>query len=780
MHYKFAKGRIDSMLGHLLKRCPNMTQDDRNIAFLHMQNNSSGPAKAKKQASNQAASHGDNTQTVSQVQSQMPPSVDHMLGQHTLPSIPREESRQAASQQIQQMQRFQQHVQHATPPNLPFHMLLQRQQSALDTLAEVSRRHLDYSVQKDGYPTESQDASMLQQTDRALVEQALLAALQRQNSSGNNAITLDDESSLPLYSNPDGQAQAQVGVQPLAFGESQAPFPLVQTATAANQQLEQSDHHQGNATIDPQLDDPIQSHVETPLITDRESPPQPPANFMTWSENPQDFVTQQELPSNDPSPEFGLLQKTDKANARARFTDTRRKQVQEIRKRGACMRCRMLKKPCSEGTPCGTCKKIDSARLWKGTCLRTKLAEEFTLYSTSYFHSRAVARISTAVKAMTYAPMPGRMEIKLFAHSTVAMTFSCRRYFIASAPASDHDQTQASDDLITLEDSMASQKVSDYCNRDAIIDELISIETNALLQTTLREAKALLESEKSQEATSNPKRDTRTNHISPGVLLKNVVELWAETSCLVSSQQKALMLRYNPNMLSSQDSQPVVWPESAGESSHTTTLDTSNHNIVIMQLLTALETTCHRLSKAVMNELERRLLQRQQVSGFATFISAVILLNCVERITAFYHSLDPLSDLNDNPPEMPVNATSSPDSNLRRSSYPLSIPAPSVLWPQGPHFARLLITLLRMRALPPPTTRTIDNKLAVLQEPRHPVRLNGVAVRDQQDENTTKAARWLDPLNLDVDDLRARRDGMIAEAGWEMRFVSEVLLGEGM
>ena len=40
-----------------------------------------------------------------------------------------------------------------------------------------------------------------------------------------------------------------------------------------------------------------------------------------------------------------------KGKARGKFTDTRRREVQEIRKQGACIRCRMLKKPVSIREP---------------------------------------------------------------------------------------------------------------------------------------------------------------------------------------------------------------------------------------------------------------------------------------------------------------------------------------------------------------------------------------------------------------------------------------------
>lgn len=43
--------------------------------------------------------------------------------------------------------------------------------------------------------------------------------------------------------------------------------------------------------------------------------------------------------------EFGNSTKPAKPKVRGRFTAERRREVQEVRKRGACIRCRMLKKP---------------------------------------------------------------------------------------------------------------------------------------------------------------------------------------------------------------------------------------------------------------------------------------------------------------------------------------------------------------------------------------------------------------------------------------------------
>ena len=397
---------------HLLKRCPNMTQDDRNILFIHMQQNgSSGAAKAKKQAT----SEQQNPQNVGYAQPQMPITTDPGLNQQRLPDFPPVDHRHHVQQQMQHG------AQQGLPPDLPVHLLTQREQSALDTLAEVSRRHMDYSGQNHGYGGDLQQPDMLRQPNRVLVEQALMAALQQQDVNGQMTPSTMEPISLSMYGNY--EPQAQMGAEQPLFTNNQIAMPISQdTAPPPGRQIEQGHYEPNLESIDPQLETRMEIDEQPQPEMDCEPPQQPQTDIMTWTENPQDFVTQQDPPSNDPNPEFSVLHKPDKPNARARFTDTRRKEVQQIRKRGACMRCRMLKKPCSDGTPCGTCKKVDSARLWKGTCLRTKLAEEFLLYSTSYFHSQTVECFANTVRGMTHAPMPGRVEVALIPNYSLVMT----------------------------------------------------------------------------------------------------------------------------------------------------------------------------------------------------------------------------------------------------------------------------------------------------------------------------------------------------------------------
>lgn len=79
---------------------------------------------------------------------------------------------------------------------------------------------------------------------------------------------------------------------------------------------------------------------------------------------------------------FRLEQNGNKSrHARARFEETRRKEVQQIRMIGACVRCRILRKTCSKGDPCDTCRKVLAPRLWRSGCIRIKFTDELDLYN---------------------------------------------------------------------------------------------------------------------------------------------------------------------------------------------------------------------------------------------------------------------------------------------------------------------------------------------------------------------------------------------------------------
>ena len=124
-----------------------------------------------------------------------------------------------------------------------------------------------------------------------------------------------------------------------------------------------------------------------------------------------------------PYPEVSMTHTRQKPKARGRFSDHRRKEVQDVRKRGACIRCRMLKKPCSGEDPCSTCVNVESARLWKSPCIRTRIAEEFNLYATGLHAVLAFHDVNRAKGLATFQPLQGRFEIAHFPDIGLAATF---------------------------------------------------------------------------------------------------------------------------------------------------------------------------------------------------------------------------------------------------------------------------------------------------------------------------------------------------------------------
>ncbi|KAK5691181.1 hypothetical protein LTR97_011833 [Elasticomyces elasticus] len=688
----FPKGRVEALLGHIIRHCQNVTQLDRETVFFYMQQ----PART-------------NTNSLVQSEQQISP-----LGQTSM-------------------------VAAASPAyaNDQFHApeMLVQQQSALDTLAEVSRRHLDYTAfPRQMYPYQPQHGDMeggrvLENLGRAPENQANVTHPQYH------------AMNIPQTEQP-----------------FELPVPDMDSSRGAAD-LEQMNAGASVGSLDPQLGQgEIIHHLGGPTneISAEE--------LMSW--NPTNQSGQQSFgaisaPSIEPMPGFGLLSRKQTTRARGRFSDTRRKEVQETRKRGACIRCRMLKKPCSEGDPCNTCANVESARLWKGKCLRSRLADEFNLWSSSLFHSKARIEVPAAVQGMYQLPLEGCIEARFFDGTDLCMSFAAKQHSITPHNMTPRGTaTHAAEDCIWLLDEGDSicDKIEAYVDR--IVDVSTNNETSVFLQTTVKKAHEMMQQELDDvraEATSQ--EGSRSCYNLQGRLVKDTLELWVATNILTSPDTTVLELQYTPTTAPQHLPQAVRRTQGIDPTSPT-------YRFIRSQMLAAVESRCSRLAKSIINELERRVLQRQQASRFATFISAVLLLSAVERMTGLYRSFD------DDGQFVP---------NHGFTSWPLDFP-PNSFWQQGDNFADLLIMLLRMRALPPKTIENPDGLLVVFQDRSLSVRINGVPV-EHVEKQSNLAAAWLDPLQLRVDDLQVKRDSAVpdhtAEVGaWDMRFLSKLLLPE--
>nr|OQO25116.1 hypothetical protein B0A51_08317 [Rachicladosporium sp. CCFEE 5018]OQO27118.1 hypothetical protein B0A51_06026 [Rachicladosporium sp. CCFEE 5018]OQO29431.1 hypothetical protein B0A51_04006 [Rachicladosporium sp. CCFEE 5018] len=707
----FPKGRIDGMLTHLLKRCPQLTPQEREAAYDHAQR----PRKA-------ASKGGANVSA-----------ADHHAGELVFDS---------QGWDVHDSHQFQFGMSaNGAPISDPslvtriegdgsFSISAQgyNQQSALDTLAEASRRHLDYTQQRQTLAYGTHESAMAQESERQIVEQLLMNAIHQAPDEHNSSMQPEFGGVVSRFPTPQSTSRHQQ-----QYGQPHVQ-PLVRTAQDADHRLQQSNAQVlANSAIDPQL---------KAIITSSESPARSvdSVQLRTLSSEGQTSALESQQDSLVVPPLVRLTAVP--KGGRARFNEDRRRQVQETRKRGACLRCRMLKKPCSDGTPCDKCAHVDSARLWKWPCVRTKLADEFTLYSMSFHGLRVKSDIAGLLIGTRASSQSGDVEIN-FNSSSDASGLVLRNITHKSEHAASKEGSLQVDNVVLLDESDDTlEKISQHLTSDSRARDCISTGKNEFLRRTLLEAHKLYDKQyRTAEVLSN-KTKSRNNHITPGQLLRQVTELWLLTTILVTSSQRTsdMSIRLNATEIDHQS---------------------PNYRLLRHQVLASLEARCKQICKSVLNELERHLLQRQQVSAFATFISAVILLSCVERMTSMYQIL----------------ASQHPDGP---SFWDSAYPPLEALCTQGPQFAALLIMLLRVRGLPPIIAQGADDTLLMCW----PQKTGGKGGATQDEESTSLIRQWLEPCKLSLGDMVARRDtpGRVEDGwqGWDMRLIAAVLLPEGL
>lgn len=206
--------------------------------------------------------------------------------------------------------------------------------------------------------------------------------------------------------------------------------------------------------------------------------------------------------------------------------------------------------------------------------------------------------------------------------------------------------------------------------------------------------------------------------------MERVLELWIATHILVDSELQ--WKTYCNPTLPPTSVHSLAQPSDDGRTPIDEVTNTESYALLCSQLRAATEKRASQLSKSVMNDLERRLLQRQQSGWFETFLVAIILLNCVERTCWLFRSWEDenfAQRVSCAPFEMCSGI-------LMFQQWPLD-KRPPYYASQGDRFSDILHMLLKMRSLPPKATPRPDTGI-----------LKAV---DGSDEN---AARWFDSIKI--------------------------------
>lgn len=565
----FPKGRPDTMNRHLFEQCPKISELDKARAFACAQGQMDPEAIAKR--------FGDN------------PGAQQFTGvtpfRHLAPS---QGDSVTAS--------------------------LNREPSALDTLAEVSRQHMDLSRQRLHAETINGEQ------EQGLEEAEWMLSLQQQLSEANNA------------DRPLDQSLSDSGV-------------LIDAANAASN-IDASSQHNGQdetARLERQRKRKRTLNLDPALHNEETSPPAGQEIVEIEDDGDDASNAYRTAGSNG----YGVLGRAERKKGRTKFSTERRKEVDGIRKLGACLRCKMLKKPCSGETPCLTCKSIGSPRLWHTACIRTRIADEFTLYNAAFFSARAAQHDSLVCLMVDTELTVGICDGPTL--STLIAEVNHNGNLSWPPPRNVHLVFRICRDRIW--DSMQLLLMNAK-------EHVLQGETNQFVRASI-EALQLDAGE--------------------DLLATRTVLLYIATALLLNPFTLFVF------SLSSIHGQQFIDP---GEPCY---------SVVTSQLFAQFESYASQIFKQICNELERRLLARASTSSNSTFLIAVILLSCVERICLFYRTFDPrrvtLSTSSDDPTNM-----NDPSGVPRNWDLPHP---PQLYYTQGQPFANLLVMLLKMRNLPP-------------------------------------------------------------------------------
>ncbi|KAI1346865.1 hypothetical protein F5Y01DRAFT_262804 [Xylaria sp. FL0043] len=640
----FPKGRIDSLTNHLTKKCPAISEAERINACLALHGISSAAGRPKYDG---LLHSGPN----------MGPG--HTAGPNTAFSMG-----QAVSQP-QDLSHAHSHTHEHDHDHIHAHAQAQAQNqiwTPLETLAEVSRQIEANEKHDDHGPTSAHNAHEIHDPTAEAVQTTLAAAIPNISSSGSNAFELQEQYTLenpPLSYNDQPQqekkdetpqkasefvhhelsAEEQRLHQFLQADASPSQTALSVAAAAATARLTSS-------LLDPQLlsdaaiaEQIAQAAPSTDMMIDypepeREEPaqvpqvtqvahvtPPPPASApesstpwggMAYMEDIHGPATvtdhvHQLIPNLKGGYRMDTTTSPDgrQKHSRAKFDKERRIEVQEVRRIGACIRCRILRKVCSKGTPCDTCKKVLSPRVWRTGCVRTKLSEFIDLYSAGVQVVMAQKRINGYKTSYHLENAGVVVEASHFPESGHTVTFEVFQGY--PKEADENTKLDLYPPVILLDNDKEDipGKVEAYMRN--MLPEYITHEPSPHVRVTLEAADQIA------KATNDE-------------LLKRSLELWGIVEMMDRERQWTMLAKFP---------RPEVedhWIKDDTES--------EAYSNICMQLTAAAERKASLASKNLLNGIQRSLQDGKTRLGFPMFLTVMLFLNCLEKTTWAFKAWD--------------------------------------------------------------------------------------------------------------------------------------------
>ncbi|KAH8880647.1 hypothetical protein GQ53DRAFT_669381 [Thozetella sp. PMI_491] len=346
-------------------------------------------------------------------------------------------------------------------------------------------------------------------------------------------------------------------------------------------------------------------------------------------------------------------------HSRAKFNPERRKEVQEVRKLGACIRCRILRKTCSMGDPCDTCKKVLSPRVWNYGCVRTNFIEQFDMYSAGVQVVLAQSRVNDLKTQLGSDLKSNGLTIEA-SHFPEIDTRLYLKVLEKAETAEDGGGGRDVNDIIMIDTDTqdVAARVEVYMRE--LLPELVKCESSHFALTTLRAALDIL-AEKEDD------------------VLRKAVELWGLVELLGRERQWTICV-----------------PSTSDEAEPSYLKDETHPDIfhtICLQLSAAAERKAAATSKSLLMSMQRLLQDSKSKVDSNMYFATLILLNCVEKSTWVLKAWE--------------------QEHLKQG-WPLPQKQPSAYTSQGYAMAGILRVLLSIRKVLPQTKpRQVDGVLVV-------------------------------------------------------------------
>ncbi|KAJ4390789.1 hypothetical protein N0V93_004387 [Gnomoniopsis smithogilvyi] len=707
---QFPKGRFDSLTNHLTKRCTMISQTQRINACLALNgiNATRTPRshQSRQQQQQQQTQHAQ--QQFQQNQAQMPP-LDLSLLQSQQSWTPLETLAEVSRQQITHLNEHGEdggHSHHAFPGsdlisgNITstgsgdqYHV---QDHFALNSPQSTSQK--DQSEEKQG-ALETEHQSNDQQlhpprensevTDEVRNLDVAAAAAAQLNSATMLDPTLFNNLAGNLAGNLGEQlAQAIGSVEPGRDGKG---GPVRDTSSTVQQGAESTaSPNVERAVLEHRSPDPIspsdaarlaaaESTFVVSALSNSTTAPDDPSQgvsdvpggnsqlpwgqftYMTNNPTPPKPTPMQPMMGIPTRSVFRLDQNGAKGrHSRARFSEPRRKEVQNIRRIGACIRCRILRKTCSQGDPCETCRKVLSPRIWNTGCIRTKFTDKLDLYG-ARVQAHNCSRTIEQLKQASNIAYPRVVLEASHSDEGVALTFEALR----ATKAGEYVDPTLSEEYQTIFPRILMadprydlpEKMQVYVEQ--ILPELVRKEEATFSRITLEMAL--------EQAASSENR-----------ILKLALDLWGYVEMI----ERELKWKY------SVQASPVAREKARPITKET---DEDLYKLLGLQMSTAAEVKAEMTSKQLLLHMGRDLQDGRAVVDKPMFCAILLLLLSVEKSTWAFLIWERVPQLKDH--------------------WPLQAP-PSDFTTQGDQLAELLRMLLTIRkALPKVTVREEDDVL---------------------------------------------------------------------